>query len=87
LPVSQKHRSRVLKSQLPLNQDFRHEGPLGTVFTGRLLRETQVGEHRAVVPRLSGQVWITGFAQYVVDATDPFPNGYTLGDIWGAQVE
>jgi proline racemase len=22
-------------------------------------------------------------AQYVVDANDPFPEGYTIGDIWG----
>jgi len=72
------------KGKLPLNQDFRHEGPLGTIFTGRLLRETRVGSHSAVVPQLTGQAWITGFAQYVVDATDPFPNGYTMGDIWGS---
>jgi proline racemase len=26
--------------------------------------------------------WITGFAQYVLDPTDPFPNGWTVGDIW-----
>jgi proline racemase len=71
------------KGKLPLNQDFPHEGPLGTLFTGRLVRETKVGEYSAVVPTLSGQAWITGFAQYVVDATDPFPNGYTIGDIWG----
>ncbi len=73
------------KGKLPLNRDFRHEGPLGTIFTGRLLRETSVGSHSAVVPQLAGQAWITGFAQYVVDATDPFPNGYTMGDIWGSQ--
>jgi hypothetical protein len=24
----------------------------------------------------------TGFASYVVDPTDPFPDGYTIGDIW-----
>jgi proline racemase len=35
------------------------------------------------VPSLSGQAWITGFAQYVVDPEDPFPNGFTVGDIWG----
>jgi len=70
------------KGRLPLNQDFRHEGPLGTIFTGRLLRETTVGDYAAVVPQLSGQAWITGFAKYVLDPTDPFPNGYTLGDIW-----
>jgi proline racemase len=70
------------KGQLPLGQDFRHEGILGTLFTGRLLEETHVGPHRAVVPTITGRAWITGFAQYVVDAEDPFPEGFTVGDIW-----
>jgi proline racemase len=67
---------------LPLDRAFRHEGVLGTVFTGRLIEETTVGAYRAVVPELSGTAWITGFAQYVVDPTDPFPEGFTVGDIW-----
>jgi len=70
------------KGKLALNEDFRHEGILGTVFTGRLIEETTVGDYRAVVPTLSGQAWITGFASYVVDAEDPFPEGFTVGDIW-----
>ena len=70
------------KGELRLDQDFRHEGILGTIFTGRLVEETQVGPYRAVVPTISGQAWITGFAQYVVDAEDPFPEGFTVGDIW-----
>jgi len=75
------------KGELPLHQDFPHEGPLGTLFNGRLIRETTVGEHAAVVPRLSGQAWITGFASYVVDPQDPFPDGFTVGDIWGVPGE
>jgi proline racemase len=71
------------KGELPLHQDFVHEGILGTIFTGRLIEETQVGAYRAVVPTLSGQAWITGFAHYVVDPTDPFPEGFKVGDIWG----
>ena len=71
------------KGKLGLNQDFHHEGILGTVFTGRLVEETTVGAYRAVVPELSGRAWITGFAQYVLDAEDPFPEGFTVGDIWG----
>jgi proline racemase len=71
------------KGQLPLGQDFRHEGVLGTIFTGRLLEETSVGPYNAVVPTISGRAWITGLAQYVVDAEDPFPEGFTVGDIWG----
>ncbi len=72
------------KGKLRLNEPFPHEGILGTIFTGRLLRETQVGTHRGVVPSLSGTAWITGFAHYVVDPEDPFPEGFTVGDIWGA---
>jgi proline racemase len=71
------------KGMLPLGQDFVHEGILGTTFTGRLVEETRVGPYQAVVPTLSGQAWITGFAQYVVDPEDPFPDGFTVGDIWG----
>lgn len=71
------------KGQLGLGQDFRHEGILGTLFTGRLVKETQVGPYRAVVPTLSGQAWITAITQFVVDASDPFPDGFTMGDIWG----
>ncbi|MBM3219715.1 MAG: hypothetical protein FJZ38_13760 [Candidatus Rokubacteria bacterium] len=70
------------RGTLGLDQDFRHEGILGTIFTGRLVEETTVGPYRAVVPTLSGQGWITGFATYVVDPSDPFPEGFTVGDIW-----
>jgi proline racemase len=70
------------RGALAIGQDFRHESVLGTLFTGRLLEETQVGPYRAVVPTITGTAWITGFAQYVVDPSDPFPNGWTVGDIW-----
>jgi proline racemase len=70
------------KGKLALHQDFVHEGILGTTFTGRLIEETLVGPYAAVVPTLSGQAWITGFAQYVLDPDDPFPDGFTVGDIW-----
>jgi proline racemase len=70
------------KRMLPLNQDLQHEGILGTIFTGRLVEETRVGEYPAVTPTLSGQAWITGISNYVVDDSDPFPEGFTMGDIW-----
>ena len=31
---------------------------------------------------ITGRAWITGFKQYVLDPTDPFPLGYTLTDTW-----
>jgi proline racemase len=70
------------RGQLGLGEDFRHQGILGTVFTGRLVRETRVGPYPAVVPILSGQAWITAISQYVLDPDDPFPEGFTVGDLW-----
>ena len=70
------------KGQLRVGDAFRHEGILGTVFTGRAVEETTIGEYRAIVPTITGQAWITGFATYVLDPTDPFPDGFTVGDIW-----
>jgi proline racemase len=70
------------RGKLALQQEFRHEGLLGTLFTGKLLEETRVGAYPAVIPTISGEAWITGFSQYVLDPTDPFPEGFKLGDIW-----
>ena len=71
------------RGKLGIGEDFVHEGILGTAWTGRLLRETTVGPYRAVVPQLTGSAWITGRAEYVVDPDDPFPAGFTVGDLWG----
>jgi proline racemase len=71
------------KGKLGLNRDYVHESILGTTFIGRLIRKTKVGPYNAVIPTISGQAWITGIAQYLLDPTDPFPEGYRVADIWG----
>ena len=70
------------RGRLPLNHEFRHAGILGTVFTGCLHEETTVGPYNAVVPSISGQAWITAHTTFTLDPTDPFPEGFTVGDIW-----
>ena len=70
------------KGELKLNQPFRHEGILGTVYTGELVKEVQIGGHPGVVPTIGGQAWISGFSNHVLDPTDPFARGFTVGDLW-----
>jgi proline racemase len=70
------------RGKLALGQPFRHEGILGTTFTGCLVEETRVGDYPAVVPTITGTAWISGISQYVLDPEDPFPEGFTVGDIW-----
>ncbi|MDR5836224.1 proline racemase family protein [Caballeronia sp. LZ034LL] len=75
------------KGELPLHQDFRHQGILGTVFTGRLVEQARIGGYEAVIPTLSGTSWIHGINTIVLDHDDPFPEGYIVGDIWPHQQE
>lgn len=63
--------------------DYVNGGPLGTTFTGRIEGTTKVGPYDAIIPSLSGRGWISGVSQYMLDPSDPFPSGFTIGDIWG----
>ncbi len=71
------------KGLLEVGQDYVNAGPLGTTFTGRIEGLAKVGDHDAIIPSLSGRGWIYGVSQYMLDPSDPFPQGYTVGDIWG----
>lgn len=63
--------------------DFVHESILSTNFVGQIVGTTRVGPYEAIVPRISGRAWLTGFHQFGLDPTDPFSSGFTLGDTWG----
>lgn len=71
------------RGKLSLNEEFNHDSILGTTFKGKLIEETIVGDGiSAVIPQVSGQAWITSYTSVVCDPSDPFPSGYTVGDIW-----
>lgn len=55
------------------------ESVLGTCFAGRVVGETTVGEHAAVVPEVSGRAWITGRHDFLVAPDDPLGEGFLLG--------
>ena len=63
---------------LAVKQPYLNEGPLGTRFEGRILKETTVGDHPAVAVEISGSAQITGYHEFVLDRQDPFPEGFLL---------
>jgi proline racemase len=70
--------ARWTDGRLALHRAFVNESPIGTRFAGRLIEETRVGPHRAVVPEVTGSASITGFHTFVLDADDPLPEGFLL---------
>ncbi len=66
------------RGELPLGTEFVNESFIGTRFTGRLLETTEVAGVPAVIPEFAGRAWITGTANYLLDPSDPLPNGFVL---------
>jgi proline racemase len=74
------------RGELALGADFVNESFIGTRFVGRAVEETTVhgpghpegAALPAVVPTITGRAWVTGTAQYHLDPTDPFPEGFVL---------
>jgi proline racemase len=66
------------RGELGVGEEFVNESFIGTRFTGRLLETTTVGGVPGVIPEFAGRAWITGMANYLLDPTDPLPNGFVL---------
>lgn len=66
------------RGELDVGADFVNESFIGRAFTGRIIATTVVGPYDAIVPTVTGSAWITGTAQYMLDPSDPFPQGFLL---------
>ena len=55
---------------------------LNSRFDCEIVKETRIGNHKAIIPSIKGRAWITGIYQLELDADDPFPDGYRLSDTW-----
>lgn len=59
------------QGQITVGTPWVHESITGSRFSARVLHETQVGPHAAIVPEIAGQAWITGEHTFRVAADDP----------------
>ena len=51
-------------------------------FECSIVEETRVGDRLAIIPSIRGRAWITGTHQIMLDADDPWPEGYRISDTW-----
>ena len=57
---------------------FVHECITDGQFVGEILSLTNVGEYGAVIPKVTGNAFITGFHQFVISPNDPLHKGFLL---------
>ena len=61
-----------------IGESFRHESVTGSIFTGKVLRETTFGDQPAVVTEIGGRGFITGEHRFIEEPDDPFAQGFLL---------
>ena len=66
------------KGKLKVGESFVHESIIGSLFKCEIVEETTVAGFRAVVPKVTGNACIAGFATWILDPKDPFPEGFLL---------
>jgi trans-L-3-hydroxyproline dehydratase len=67
-----------LRGQLGKGETLVNESIIGTVFKGRVLSETTVGDFKAVIPEVEGNAFVCGFANWIVDERDPLTYGFLV---------
>jgi len=71
--------ARHAKGELAMGTLYTNESIIGTRFRGKLIREVKVGDFMAVDPVVTGEAYMTGIQQFVVDPHDPLKYGFTVG--------
>jgi 4-hydroxyproline epimerase len=66
------------KGKLQVGDTFVHESIIGSLFTGRVEAEAQVGRLKGMVPSIEGNARIIGYNQLILDPEDPYVKGFQV---------
>ena len=66
------------KGRLKAGDSFVHELIIGSLFNGRVERETTVADRPAIVPSIAGWARTTGYNTIFIDDRDPFAHGFVV---------
>lgn len=68
------------KGKLSLGQEFIYESITGSLFRGMAIEETLIDRIPAIIPKVTGSAYITGFNQWLLDEEDPLRYGFLMGN-------
>ncbi|MFY0686657.1 MAG: 4-hydroxyproline epimerase [Cyclobacteriaceae bacterium] len=69
---------RFAKGIQKVGEDFVHESYIGSKFIGRVLEETTLAGHQAIIPSIQGWARVTGYNNIIIDEDDPYAFGFQV---------
>ena len=67
------------RGTIALNEPRTFEGPVGTYMVGEVVSRQERSGMAFVTPRITGNAYITGFHDFVLDPQDPLARGFRIG--------
>jgi len=67
-----------LRGQLAKGETLVNESVIGSIFSGHVIAQARVGEFDAVIPEVSGDAYIYGFASWLINDKDPLTHGFLV---------
>jgi 4-hydroxyproline epimerase len=72
--MAQRHAKGLLRE----GEGFVHESIIGSLFKGRVEKETVVANRKAIVPSIGGWARTTGYNTIFIDDRDPYAHGFVV---------
>ncbi len=66
------------KGKLKSGEDFVHESIIGSQFIGRIEREVNLDNKKAIIPSIEGWARVTGYNNIIIDDDDPYAHGFQV---------
>ena len=66
------------RGRLKAGDEFIHESIIGSLFKGRVERETEIDGKSAIIPSIGGWARMTGLNTIFIDDRDPFAHGFVV---------
>ena len=76
--VSARAAIHYAKKEIKLKEKITIESIIGSTFTVSPIEESFFGDYRAVIPEVSGNPFITGRHEFLIDPEDPLREGFIL---------
>lgn len=74
------------RGEIEIGRPFVARSLIDSEYEVEIIGHTMVGDRPAVIPRISGRGWIFGSRTVSLDPSDPYPLGFIVSDLWGADL-
>jgi 4-hydroxyproline epimerase len=66
------------KGKLNIGEEFIHESYIGSIFIGKIEKETTINGNLAIIPSIKGWAKIYGYNTIIIDDDDPYAHGFQV---------